>query len=297
LAENEEIELNMVVETATDTKVEALRAELPAVHTTAYFNTGSNGPIPRIVYQAVEAEARRELERGRIVPGAYEGNRERNRHVAALAAGIFGADADEIALTHSASEGLNAALMGIEWDAGDEVVTTSEEHPGLLLPLSLLAYRQGVVTRYADLCDGRADVVEALARQITSRTRVIAVSHVLWSTGAVLPLREICDLARKNELLVIVRAEVALRSRGDGVAVCPSRPLPGLRADLRAVRAVRNERLLPARRRSHALRDRRVLQSRHRRAGGGAAVAAGRGRVRMGLTSRTVLRVWMASPS
>jgi L-cysteine/cystine lyase len=204
LVENKEIEQIMVVETATDTKVEALRAELPAVHTTGYFNTGSNGPMPRIVFQAVEAEARRELERGRIVPGAYEGNRERNRRVAALAAGIFGAAADEIALTHSASEGLNAALMGIDWDAGDEVVTTSEEHPGLLLPLSLLAYRQGVVTRYADLCNGRVDVVEALARQITSRTRAIAVSHVLWSTGAVLPLREISDLARKNELLVIV---------------------------------------------------------------------------------------------
>ena len=196
----------MAVDTATDTRLETLRAQLPAVLTTGYFNTGSNGPIPRVAFEAAEAANRRELERGRIAPGTYEGNRDRNRHVAALAADIFGAAPDEIALTHSACEGLNAALMGMTWDRGDEVVTTSEEHPGLLLPLALLAHRYGVVTRIADVGDGGSGVVDALAAQITSRTRVIALSHVLWSTGAVLPLCEIADLAREHELLTVVDA-------------------------------------------------------------------------------------------
>lgn len=196
----------MAVDTRTDARVGALREQLPAVHASGYFNTGSNGPIPRVSYEAAEEAMRRELDQGRIVPGAYQDNRDRNRRVAALAAEMFGADDDEIALTHSASEGLNAALMGMTWDAGDEVVSTREEHPGLLLPLSLLAHRHGVVTRYADIGDGGSGVVEALERQITLRTRVIALSHVLWSTGAVLPLREIADLARGNELMVIVDA-------------------------------------------------------------------------------------------
>ena len=196
----------MALDTRTDARVEALREQLPAVQTTGYFNTGSNGPIPRVAYEAAEEATRRELDQGRIVPGTYESNRDRNRRVAALAADIFGADADEIALTHSASEGLNAALMGMTWDVGDEVVSTTEEHPGLLLPLALLAHRHGVVTRYADIGDGGSGVVEALERQITSRTRAIALSHVLWSTGAVLPLREIADLARDNELMVVVDA-------------------------------------------------------------------------------------------
>ena len=196
----------MALDTRTDARVEALREQLPAVQTTGYFNTGSNGPIPRVAYEAAEEATRRELDQGRIVPGTYESNRDRNRRVAALAADIFGADADEIALTHSASEGLNAALMGMTWDAGDEIVSTTEEHPGLLLPLALLAHRYGVVTRYADIGDGGSGVVEALERKITSRARVIALSHVLWSTGAVLPLREIADLARENELMVVVDA-------------------------------------------------------------------------------------------
>jgi L-cysteine/cystine lyase len=94
--------------------------------------------------------------------------------------------------------------MGMTWNPGDEIVTTFEEHPGLLLPLALLARRFGVVTRYADIGDGASRVVEALASQITSRTRIIALSHVLWSTGAVLPLREISELARHNEIMVVV---------------------------------------------------------------------------------------------
>ena len=196
----------MTVDTATDARVDALREQLPAVRTTGYFNTGSNGPIPRVAHEAAEEAARREFDQGRIAPGVYEITRERNRHIAALAAEMFGADADEIALTHSATEGLNAALMGMSWDPGDEIVSTTEEHPGLLLPLSLLSHRYGVVTRYADTGDSAGGVVEALARQITSRTRVIALSHVLWSTGAVLPLREIADLARDNELMVVVDA-------------------------------------------------------------------------------------------
>jgi L-cysteine/cystine lyase len=189
---------------ATDAKVNALRAQLPAVQTSGYFNTGSNGPIPLVAFEAADATARRELEQGRIVPGAYIENRERNRRFAAMAAGIFGADADEIALTHSATEGLGIALMGMTWSPGDEVITTFEEHPGLLLPLALLARRFGVITRYADIGNGASGVVEALSNRISSRTRVIAISHVLWSTGSLLPLREIGELARRHRLMVVV---------------------------------------------------------------------------------------------
>ena len=194
----------MAVDTAIDTKVDTLRAQLPAVLAQGYFNTGSNGPMPIVAYEAADRIARRELERGRIIPGAYEGNRDHNREVAALAARIFGAGPDEIALTHSTTEGLCTALMGLNWEPGDEVVTTLQEHPGLLSPLALLAHRHQVITRYAAIGDGGGDVVAAIAAKITSRTRVIALSHVLWSTGAVLPLREIADLAEENELFVIV---------------------------------------------------------------------------------------------
>ena len=91
--------------------------------------------MPTVALEAAETVLRREVGEGRIRPGHYIENRERNRRLAAMAAEMFGAGEDEIALTHSAGEGLNAALGGISWNQGDEVVTTNEEHPGLLMPL------------------------------------------------------------------------------------------------------------------------------------------------------------------
>lgn len=192
--------------TMTESKITSLRKMLPAVHTTGYFNAGTFGPMPDVALEAAKSVLEREVAEGRIRPGGYLENRERNRRLVVMAAEIFGANDDEIALTHSASEGLSTALGGIDWKRGDEVVTTNEEHPGLLLPLALLAHRQGVVTRYASIGNGGSNVVDSIARLITSRTRVIALSHVLWSTGAVLPLRDVADLAARHGAMVFVDA-------------------------------------------------------------------------------------------
>ncbi|MCC6313495.1 MAG: aminotransferase class V-fold PLP-dependent enzyme [Thermomicrobiales bacterium] len=194
---------------ATERDLARLRADLPAVGTTGYFNAGTNGPLPRAAQEALVTAATTELEIGRIVPGVYERNHRRNRDVAATIGGMFGANPDEIALTHSTGEGLNAALMGLSWEPGDEVVTTNLEHPGLFLPLALLAHRSGVRTRVADIKNGEGDVVAALEAQLTAATRVIAISHLMWSSGAVMPLRQIADLARECEALVIVDAAQA----------------------------------------------------------------------------------------
>lgn len=194
----------MAVEVAADAKLARLREQIPAVETTGYLNAGTNGPLPTVAIEALRAAADREYRIGRIVPGVYEGNFKRNRAVAATAAGIFGADPDEIALSHSTTEGLSTALMGLRWDHGDEVVTTTLEHPGLMNPLALLSHRFGVVSRYADIGNGDGDVLAALRQQVTRRTRAIAISHVQWSTGAIMPLAEIAAFARERGILTIV---------------------------------------------------------------------------------------------
>lgn len=194
----------MAVEVAVDAKLARLREQIPAVETTGYLNAGTNGPVPLVAIEALREAADREYRIGRIVPGVYEGNFKRNRAVAATAAGIFGADPDEIALSHSTTEGISTALMGMRWHPGEEVVTTTLEHPGLINPLALLAHRFGVVARYADIGNGDGDVLAALERHVTRRTRAIAISHVQWSTGAVMPLAEIAAFARAHGLLTIV---------------------------------------------------------------------------------------------
>jgi L-cysteine/cystine lyase len=192
--------------TLTTSKLDTLRGQMPALQATGYFNAGTYGPMPRAGVEAAQSLLLSDLELGRIAPNGYQRAGERNRSVAELAASMFGTDAQEFALTHSAGEGLNIALMGIEWSAGDEVITTAEEHPGLLNPLALLSRRYGVVNRVVPVSSDVSQFLDSIEGRITSSTRVIALSHVLWSTGTVLPLREVCELARRHELMVIVDA-------------------------------------------------------------------------------------------
>jgi L-cysteine/cystine lyase len=190
-------------------KVNRLRSELPATFATGYFNAGTNGPLARRVHETIVAAAEQELIAGRIMPGVYEGHAAHKDRVRETLASIFGGTSDEYAITRSTNDGLNVALNGIAWQRGDEVVTTALEHPGLMAPLALLANRLGIVIRVADIGDGSGDVVAALERAMTPRTRVIALSHVLWSSGAVMPLRDISEMVDKYRYGAMVVVDAA----------------------------------------------------------------------------------------
>lgn len=185
-------------------KLQRLRDQLPAVTTTGYFNAGTNGPIARVVHDAIVRKAEQELNQGRIVPGVYQDHAVQADKVRALLAQLLGGDAEEYALTQSTNDGLNVALNGLDWHPGDEVITTSLEHPCLYMPLALLSHRYGIRTRIAEIGDGAGDIAGAIARLISPATRVIALSHVLWSSGVVVDLAPIAALARENDLLLIV---------------------------------------------------------------------------------------------
>jgi L-cysteine/cystine lyase len=191
---------------AVNTKLAALRAQLPAVSRTVYLNAGTNGPIPRVAHDALVTAAQEELECGRIGPGIYEGLNEGWKRLRSLIAEIFGADADEIALMRSTTEGLNVALFGLDWSRGDEVITTNLEHSGVFSPLGLLAHRHGVVVRTMNIGYGEGDVVGQLAAAFTPRTRAIAISHLQWSSGAIMPLKELAAEARGRGIVTIVDA-------------------------------------------------------------------------------------------
>jgi L-cysteine/cystine lyase len=154
----------------------------------AYLNAGTFGPLPRATVEAVQAVERRELEEGRSSKAYFEGvigDRERLRGEIGT---LIGAQAEQIALAASSTEGCNIALRGLDIGPDDEVVTTDSEHPGLLGGL----VAAGAKLRKAAVRDlPAAGLFAALEAEITPRTRLIAVSHVSWITGAVFPVREL----------------------------------------------------------------------------------------------------------
>lgn len=187
-----------------DTRLATIRASLPAVAEKAYFNAGTNGPMSIAAYEALVETAQAELERGRIGPGLYEAMFADLKNLRGLIGSIVGADADEIALTRSTTEGINIALFGMTWNRGDEVITTNLEHGGLYSPLGLLAHRHGVSIRTVNIGNGEGDPTHLLLDAITPRTQAIAISHLYWSTGSIMPLRTMALEARRRGVLTIV---------------------------------------------------------------------------------------------
>jgi L-cysteine/cystine lyase len=189
-----------------DEKIPALREALPSTAAGIYFNTGTAGPLPRETARAMADAEAWELRTGRADINFYRDSLERRAEARAAIASVIGTDPARIALTHAATDGMNVAAWAVDWKPGDRVVTTNLEHSGGLGPLWALRERLGVELVVADVGAG-ADpeaVVAALDRAIVPGTRLVALSHVTWATGARLPIREIVELAHSRGTLVAV---------------------------------------------------------------------------------------------
>ncbi|MHB8398626.1 MAG: aminotransferase class V-fold PLP-dependent enzyme [Candidatus Limnocylindrales bacterium] len=187
-------------------KLAAVREALPATAAGIYLNAGSMGPIPRETARAMADVADYELTVGRAAPDYMEDGPERMAEARAAVAAILSSAVGTVALTHSTTDGMNIAAAGLDWRPGDRAVTTNAEHWGGFAPLVALQDRHGVELDLVDVGDGGDGdaIVAAFDRAIDSRTRLVALSHVLWTTGAVMPLRAIAEIGHARGALVLV---------------------------------------------------------------------------------------------
>ena len=168
--------------------LDAVRAELPVLEHCAFLNAGTFGPLPRASVEAQLAQLGRERAEGRIGADYYAQMHELRASARAAIARLIGAETDEIALTRSTGEGCAIVVNGLGLSPGDAVVTTDVEHYGLLGPFAA----SGAELSLARIQDRpAAEAFDAISALVTPRTRLIAVSHVAWSTGHVLPLAEL----------------------------------------------------------------------------------------------------------
>jgi L-cysteine/cystine lyase len=185
--------------------VDAIRRSLPVTQRLTYLNTGTAGPLPAPTVDVLAEAAKAEAERGRISPEGYQELFDRLTELRTGLAAFVGAEPGEIAVSHNTTEGMNIGVWSLPWQPGDRVVTTTLEHPGALLPLYVLHHRFGVEVEFAEVGrGGRAETLEAMAKAIRPGTKLVVLSHVSWGTGAVLPLREIVDLAHAAGAVVLV---------------------------------------------------------------------------------------------
>jgi L-cysteine/cystine lyase len=166
----------------------AVRAGLPVLERLAYLNAGTNGPLPRRTVDAMVAMLQRDLREGRSSKPYFESMLAGREELRASLARILSTAPGNIALANSTTEGCNVIITGLGIGPGDEVVTTDSEHPGLFGGLKA----SGADLRVVELKDRPADeALAALEAAISERTRLIALSHISWLTGAVFPVREL----------------------------------------------------------------------------------------------------------
>jgi L-cysteine/cystine lyase len=178
-------------------KINLIRTQFPAVLKQLYLNAGTNGPFPECGYQALSEYSRKQFEEGRLSRTSFADMLATFNLTRQAVAKLLGCETEEVALTHSTTEGMNIAISGLDWKEGDEVVTSTTEHPGGLYPVYLLKQRYGVKIRQTAIGKPGIDPLEELRRVLTSKTRAVVLSYVSWSSGMVLPIREIADLVHQ----------------------------------------------------------------------------------------------------
>jgi isopenicillin-N epimerase len=169
------------------------------------LNNGGVSPSPRMV---TEAFVRYTWEQ-EDVPAytMWTVLEPQSENVRAGLARVFGCDAEEVAIVRNASEALETCLFGLDLKSGDEILTTTQDYPRMLTTIRQRELRDGIVmkqVKYPVPPKSLNEIYDAFERGVTPRTKVILVSHAVFLTGQITPVRAICELARSKGIECIV---------------------------------------------------------------------------------------------
>ncbi len=156
----------------------AFREQFPVLERWSYLNAGTEGPVPQAARDAVRARMHGDLTDGRVGQTYFEHVLDLAARARAGYARALGAGQGEVALTGSTTYGVNTVLSGLRFSRGDEVLTSDQEHPGLLAPLRRARERDDVSVRVVPFAE--------LPGEVGAQTRLVACSHVSWVGGEVM---------------------------------------------------------------------------------------------------------------
>ena len=169
------------------------------------LNNGGVSPSPRIV---TEALVRYIWQQGDATAYTmWQILEPQSETIRTGLAEMFGCDREEIAITRNASESLEVLLMGMDFKAGDEILTTTQDYPRMLTTLRQREKRESLVLKLIKVPippKNLDEITAAFERGITNRTRLILISHQINITGQITPVRAVCELARARGIETIV---------------------------------------------------------------------------------------------
>ncbi|MBW4615503.1 MAG: aminotransferase class V-fold PLP-dependent enzyme [Desmonostoc vinosum HA7617-LM4] len=193
---------------ASSTKLHRHRELFPALANKAYFNYGGQGPMPKAAMDTMSQFQAYVQEIGPFGNEAYLWLKSEMKIIREAIASEFNVSIDTISLTDNVTVGCNIAMWGIEWRAGDHMLLTDCEHPGVIATAKEIARRFAVEVTTCPLMAtlNEGDPVAVIAQHLRPNTRLVVLSHVFWNTGQVLPLDKIVVICSNNHSLILVDA-------------------------------------------------------------------------------------------
>ena len=122
-------------------------------------------------------------------------------------ADVAGCSFDEAVITRNTTESLDLVISGQDWSPGDEAIYAEQDYGSMMDMFRLMEERHGIVSKIISLPNhpkSDDEIIDLYASQITDKTKLMMVSHVVNITGQVLPVRKICDMAHDNGIEVMV---------------------------------------------------------------------------------------------
>lgn len=168
-----------------------------------YLNNGGFGATPRMVFDSLVQDYRMLGENPRDLDVLVNKMEEVRKKVA----DFLDATEDEIALTRNTTEGMSIIAAGLPLKKGDEVLISHHEHPGGKQPWLMRAARDGIEVREVKIPappDNPEQILNILNDALSKKTKVISVSHVTCTTGLILPVKQLCQLARDKGILSVL---------------------------------------------------------------------------------------------
>ncbi|ARU05911.1 aminotransferase [Comamonas serinivorans] len=172
-----------------------------------HMNVGTGGSMPQV---SLDTFAAKNLAKAQESGSGYGNLLELRQRVAPS----FGVDADELAFSANTSSGMCHAILGLDWRAGDVIVTTNHEHGGGNTPMNIARDRYGVEISRVSLPVGNNQTAATYTNLFDEHIRGLKaqgkrVRAMVWScptylTGTLLPIAELMEVVKSHELISIV---------------------------------------------------------------------------------------------
>ncbi|MYG38770.1 MAG: aminotransferase class V-fold PLP-dependent enzyme [Synechococcus sp. SB0676_bin_10] len=173
---------------------------MPALANKTYFNYGGQGPLPTASLQAMAASWRRIQELGPFAEPASGYVEELITSLRQTLAALCGVPPQRLAFTENVTSGCVLPLWGLPWHSGDQLLISDGEHPGVVATCHEIARREelDVGTLPVQDCVREDQVLERLDKVLQPRTRLVVLSHLLWNTGAAMPIPAVGQRLREH---------------------------------------------------------------------------------------------------